>query len=267
MQISNPYIREAGTGPGVVCIHANASSWAQWRDLMDLLSENHRVLAPDSYGSGKSPNWQSDREIALQDEVNFFEPAFALARSPFTLVGHSYGAAVAVIAALANLGLIRALAMYEPTLFALVDGQSPAPNGVDGIRNAVFAAGAALDVEDRDGAAEHFIDFWMGTGSWAATPSERKPSITESMANVRRWSHALFTEPTRVAAFAALEIPVLYMLGGSSPESAHAVALVLLPVLRSARVVEFAGLLHMAPITHPQVINAEIPKFLKEPEA
>lgn len=264
MPIVNPYIREAGTGPGLVCIHANGSSSAQWRDLMELLSGNHRVLAPDSYGSGKSPDWHSEREIALQDEVNFIEPAFALAGSPFALVGHSYGAAVALIAALANPGRIRALAMYEPTLFALVDAQRPPPNGVDGIRNAVYAAGAALDVGDRDAAAGHFIDFWMGTGSWNATPSQRKPAITESMANVRRWSHALFTEPSAVDAFAALDIPILYMLGGSSPESAHAVARVLLPVLRGARVVAFPSLGHMAPVTHPQVINAEIAKFLKE---
>ena len=264
MTIVEPYTREAGAGPGVVCIHANASSSAQWRDLIELLSQNHRVLAPDSYGSGKSPDWHSDGEIALQDEVNFIEPVFALAESPFTLIGHSYGAAVALVAALANPRRIRALAIYEPTLFSLVDAQSSPPNGVDGIRNAVSAAGAALDVGDRDAAARHFIDFWMGTGSWSATPAQRKPTITESMANVRRWSHALFTEPAAIDAFAALNIPVLYMLGGSSPESAHAVARVLLPALRGVRVIEFPGLGHMAPVTHPQVINAEIARFLKE---
>ena len=69
-----PHFREAGSGPGVVCIHSNASSSTQWRGLMDQLSQNHRVLAPDSYGSGKSPDWHSDREITLQDEVNFIKP-------------------------------------------------------------------------------------------------------------------------------------------------------------------------------------------------
>ncbi len=264
MPTLEPYVREAGTGPGVVCIHSNASSSAQWRGLMDLLSGSHRVLAPDSYGSGKTPDWHSDREIALQDEVNLVEPVLARAGTPFALVGHSYGAAVALIAAVANPGRIRALAMYEPTLFSLVDVQGPPPNGVDGIRNAVVAAGAALDIGDRDAAAGHFIDFWMGAGSWSATPSQRKPAIVDSVAKVRRWSHALFTEPTPAHAFAALDIPILYMLGGSSPESAHAVARVLVPVLRRARVVEFPGLGHMAPVTHPEFINAEIARFLGE---
>ena len=36
------------------------------------------------------------------------------------------------------------------------------------------------------------------------------------------------------------------------------------PVLRDVRVVEFPGLGHMAPVTHPEVINAEIARFLGE---
>ena len=53
MDITQPNVREAGTGAAVMCLHANASSSAQWRNLMDRLSENHRVVAPDCYGSGK----------------------------------------------------------------------------------------------------------------------------------------------------------------------------------------------------------------------
>lgn len=259
-----PYFREAGSGPGVVCIHSNAASSAQWRGLMDLLSPTHRVLAPDSYGAGKSPDWPSDREIALQDEVRFLEPVLARAGTPFALVGHSYGAAVALVAALAHPGRVGALALYEPTLFSLVDAQAPRPNGADGIRHAVAAAAAALDAGDRDAAARHFIDFWMGSGQWDATPAPRKPAIAEAVANVRRWSHALFTEPTPAAAFAALDIPVLYMIGSDSPESAHAVARILVPALPRVTVVEFPGLGHMAPVTHPVPVNARIARFLDE---
>ena len=49
-----PSFREAGAGPGVVCIHANASTGAQWRGLMDLIAPRFRVFAPDSYDAGKS---------------------------------------------------------------------------------------------------------------------------------------------------------------------------------------------------------------------
>ena len=130
---TEPFVREAGTGPGVVCLHANASASAQWRGLMDLLAPRFRVLAPDSYDAGKSPHWPSDRVIHLQDEVGLIEPVLTRAGSPLALVGHSYGAAVALIAALADPGRVRAMALYEPTLFALLDAETPAPNAAEGI--------------------------------------------------------------------------------------------------------------------------------------
>ncbi len=156
---------------------------------MDLLESTHHVLAPDSYGSGRSPDWHSAHEIALQDEVDFIEPVLKRAGPRLTLVGHSYGAAVALMAALANPDRVVALALYEPTLFALVNAAHPHPVGAlgtEGIRKAVQASSDALDAGHLDAAARHFIDYWMGTGSWAATPAQRKPAITASIVNVRR---------------------------------------------------------------------------------
>ena len=152
----------------------------------DLLSPRHRVIAPDLYGSGRSVNWPSASEISLRDEVEFIAPVLQQAGDRFSLVGHSYGGAVALLAALQDPSRIRSLALYEPTLFALVDAQTPPPNGADGIRNAVKAASASLDAGDTDSAARHFIDFWMGSGSWATTPPARKSAIAASIISVRR---------------------------------------------------------------------------------
>lgn len=263
MRQLEPFCREAGTGPSVVCIHSNASTSAQWRGLVELLSPRFRVLTPDSYGSGKSPEWPSDRVISLQDEVLFIEPVLAKAGSPLALVGHSYGAAVALIAALTNPGRVRAMALYEPTLFALIDAQRAPPNDADGIRNAVAHASVALDAGNQDAAAERFIDYWMGTGSWQRTPEQRRPAIAASVANIRRWAHALFTEPTPLAAFRSLEVPVLYMVGQRSTASAHGVARLLTKALPGVEVLEFDELGHMGPLTHPDPVNQAIARFLE----
>ena len=258
-----PFVREGGTGPEVVCIHSNASTSSQWRGLIELLSPSNRVLAPDSYGSGKSPDWNSEHLISLADEVALIEPVLIEAKQPVVLVGHSYGAAIALMAALANPARVRALALYEPTLFSLIEAESPPPNDADGIRGAVAAAALALDGGDEDAAAAAFIDYWMGAGSWAGTPASRKPPIASSVRNVRRWAHALMTEPTPLDAFRQLKIPVLYMLGGRSTASAYGVARVLLPALPNAQVLRFEELGHMGPITHPDVVNAAIEQFVK----
>ena len=263
MQQAVPFVREAGTGPGVVCLHSNASSSAQWRALMDLLAPKFRVFAPDSYGSGKSPDWHSDRVITLADELALIEPVLAKAGAPLALVGHSYGAAVALIAALANPGRVSAMALYEPTLFSLLDAEKPAPNEADGIRNAVARSSAALDAGDKNAAAEQFIDYWMGAGAWKQTPEPRKPQIAASVANVRRWGHALTTEPAQLKSFRSLDIPVLYMVGKRSTASAHGVARLLTAALPRVEMVEFEKLGHMGPVTHPEIVNAAIAAFLQ----
>ena len=262
------FTREAGEGPGVVCLHANASTSGQWRGLMALLTESregprYRVIAPDLYDSGKGPRWPSDSVIRLRDEADMLQPVLARAGSPFTLVGHSYGGAVALIAALANPDAVKALVLYEPTLFALIDAEKPAPNDADGIRSAVAVSVAALEQGNDDLAAEHFIDYWMGEGAWAKTPAERKPAIAASCVNIRRWAYALMKEPTPLAAFRALGMPVLYLLGKRSTRAAHGVARLLIPALPRVEVVEFEKLGHMGPVTHPEEVNAAIDGFLR----
>jgi pimeloyl-ACP methyl ester carboxylesterase len=264
MELPLPFVREAGSGAAVICIHSNASSSSQWRELIDLLAPNYHVLAPDSYGSGKSPDWRSDRYISLADEVALIEPLMARAQSPVTLVGHSYGAAVALKATLMFPTRVRALALYEPTLFALVDAAEPPPNQADGIRNAAYAAAAFLDAGDAHSAAQAFIDYWMGVGTWAKTPAHRRQPIADSVVNVRRWAHALFTEPTSIDEFRRIDVPILYMVGKRSTASAHGVAEILIPALPKVHAVAFDDLGHMGPITNPDVVNAEIKGFLEQ---
>jgi pimeloyl-ACP methyl ester carboxylesterase len=262
-RLLQPFFREAGTGPGVVCLHSNASTSGQWRALMELLAPKFHILSPDSYDSGRSPHWRSDRVIHLRDEVALIEPVLRRAGSPFALVGHSYGAAIALIAALANPHRVHAMALYEPTLFSLLDAERPAPNDADGIRSVVADAAIALEAGNQNAAAERFIDYWTGTGTWKETPEQRKTSIAASVTNVRRWAYALLTEPTPLNAFRSLDVPVLYMIGKRSTRSARGVARLLTATLPRVEVVEFENLGHMGPVTHPDAVNPVIEQFLE----
>ncbi len=266
MQSHSVFFREAGSGPGVVCLHSNASSSGQWRSLMDMLAPRFHVLAADSYGAGKSPPWPSDRKVGLREEVALIEPVFDRAGENFTLVGHSYGAAIALIAALEQPERIQSLVLYEPTLFSLLDAESPLPNDADGIRNAVADALLALEAGDANAAARHFIDYWMGRGTWNQMPQRNKPAITASIANIGGWSTALLSEPTPLQAFSALDIPVLFMIGKQSPPSSRGVARLLTGALPQVEVVEFEDLGHMGPVTHPDVVNQSILRFLERDE-
>lgn len=262
MSLPVPFFREAGEGPGVVCLHCNASTSGQWRPLMETLEPRFHVLAADSYGAGRSPAWPADRRVRLRDEAALLEPVFARAGRPFSMVGHSYGGAVALIAALARPRRVSSLVLYEPTLFGLVDAESPPPNDADGIRFALACAVAAHDAGDPVRAAGYFVDFWAGSGAWNRTPESHRAPITAAVANIREWAVALFTEPAPLAAFAKLDIPVLYMVGENSPASARAVARLLARTLPQVEVMEFEGLGHMGPVTHPEIVNEAIVRFL-----
>lgn len=264
---AQPFVRDAGAGAGavatVVCLHANASSSSQWRALIDELAPDFHVFAPDLYDSGQSPVWPSDRVISLHDEVALIGAVLDRAGPRCMLVGHSYGAAVALVAALAHPGRIAALALVEPTLFSLIEASASAPNDADGIQQAVADAAEALDRGDTDAAARSFIDYWMGDGAWQRTPPARKPAMEAAVKNVRRWAHALMTEPTPLAAWASLEVPVLLLTGRRSTRSAHGVARRLAAVLPQLECVEFDDLGHMGPVTHPEVVNPVIARFLR----
>ena len=257
------YFRESGTGTGVVCIHCNASSCSQWRPLMDRLAPRHRVLAPDTYGAGRGPAWPGDRALTLRDEVAMLEPVFARAGEPFVLIGHSYGAAVALLAALQQPERVRALVLYEPTLFALIDTASPVPNAADGIRQTVALATAALARDDRGAAAQIFIDYWMGEGAWFAKPEAQRSAIEAAVVNVQGWSGALFGDTTPLAEFRALKMPALLMQGAETTPSARAVALLLAGTLPRVETLTLRGLGHMGPVTNPEQVNEAIDGFLR----
>jgi len=258
-----PFYRESGAGPSVVCLHASASSSRQWQALADELAPRFHVLAVDSYGAGRSPAWPTDRTVSLRDEVALLEPVLARARAPFFLVAHSYGAAVALVAALEHPERVRAIAVYEPTLFSLVDGESPSPNEVDGFRAAFERAAALVDAGDPGGAGRCFVDYWAGAGAWDAMPEPRQGQVALSIANIRGWGRACLSEPTPLEAFAWLGAPVLYMLGRNSPASTLGVARLLAPMLPRVEVVEFEDLGHMGPVTHPEMVNRVISRFLE----
>jgi pimeloyl-ACP methyl ester carboxylesterase len=261
--VETAYYRESGSGPAVVCLHANASTSGQWRALMERMSDRFRVIAVDTYGAGKSPAWPNDRELRLADEVALLEPVLQAAGRRFHLVGHSYGGAIALKAALAYGDRVESMALFEPTLFAVLEQEDPAQPAAQEIKTVVADAIEALGRGDDVAAAERFIDYWMGPGTWARTPEARRPALATATRNIKGWLHALLYEPTLLAAFGQLDIPVLYLVGAKSRASARGVARLLTKTLPRVTVQELEGVGHMGPVTHPDLVNAAIESYLQ----
>jgi pimeloyl-ACP methyl ester carboxylesterase len=259
------YAREAGEGESVICIHASASTSAQWRPLIDRLSGRFRMLAVDLYGAGRSPEWPSDHPLSLADEVALLEPILTSAGQRFHLIGHSYGGAVALKVALAHPERLASLVVFEPVLFSLLmadDPDQPAAQEISAVRADTTAA---VDRGDLAAAGARFVDYWMGSGAWAAMPDPRHETVATSMRNVKGQWHATFEETAPLHAFAALDVPVLCLVGSNSPASSRGVARLLAKALPRVTEVEIEGVGHMGPMTHPDRINALIERHLDQP--
>src|SRR5690349_5114417 len=92
---------------------------------MERLAGSFRVLACDMSGCGRSPAFPAHLPYTLDEEVAFLDPAFESAGDSFHLVGHSYGGAVALKAALRHRGRLQSLTLFEPVLFSLLLTQAP----------------------------------------------------------------------------------------------------------------------------------------------
>ena len=262
MQPLAPYFKDVGSGTPVVCIHSSASSSGQWRALMERLADRFRVLAVDLYGSGKTAAWVPDRPMYLDDELALLSPVFQAAGECFHLVGHSFGGAVALKAALAGRDRLISLVLYEPVLFSVLVAdapESPAAREILAVRDDTVRL---VDEGDLVASAQRFIDYWMGEGAWAATPEARRPALAAAMRSVKPEWHAAFHEPSTLDAFAAVDVPTLFLTGTRSKASARAVARLLTAVLPRVRMEEIEGVGHMAPLTHPDRVNPLIERFL-----
>jgi len=263
MQPPMPYFREAGAGAPVICIHSSASSSGQWRALTERLANRFRVIAVDLYGSGKTAAWPQDQPMHLDDELALLGPVFRAAGDRFHLIGHSFGGAIALKAALAEPRRLISLVLYEPVLFSVLMADSPQSAAAQEILAVRDDTIRLADEGHIDASAQRFIDYWMGEGTWAATPAPRQAMLAAAMRAVKPEWHAAFSEPTPLNAFAAIDAPTLFLTGTASKPSARAVARLLTTVLPRVRLEEIDGVGHMAPLTDPDKVNPLIERFLE----
>lgn len=233
---------------------------------MERLSDRYRVIAMDTYGAGRSPDWPEGCVGTLAEEAAFLEDVFRAAGDTFHLAGHSYGGGVALKAALQRPGRVKSLILYEASLFSLLRAQDAEHPGAAEIGAVTDDCTAAIGRGDNEAAALRFIDFWMGAGSWTAMPEQRRAGIAKSMRGIPQWTQALFHEPAPLAAFAALDMPVLYMTGSASRRCTRDVAGLLAKSLPRVTVRDLPGLGHMGPVTHPDTVNAAIEEHLERIE-
>lgn len=178
------------------------------------------------------------------------------------VVGHSYGAAVALKFAAQHPGRVRSVVAYEPVLFRLL------VDDVHSRREAQEALALGEGVRTRlangsaHAAAEHFISYWSGAGAWQSLSQSRREAVALRMLCVSWHFDALYSEPMGLKQLAQLRLPMLFLTGARTTAIARRIGELLRAALPAAGHEVLPGLGHMGPITHAAQVNPLIAQFL-----
>jgi len=253
-----------GRGPAVLCLHSSTSSSKQWESLVRSLSDEYRIIAPDLYGYGKSPDSSGEHPFSLDHELELLESVLSSIPGPFHLIGHSYGAAVAFKLALAQPTRIRSLVVYEPVLFSLLLENEPEHESAVEIQLVREDVKSAVDSGELDQAGRMFVDYWSGQGTWESLQDWQRGTVSKRMPKVTKDFGAVMGDGSPLIDFADLDIPTLFLYGIDSPEPTRKIVQWLGQTLPKVEVRGILGLGHMGPVTHSGAVAQIIAGFIRK---
>ena len=264
METRKSHIRSVGQGPTVVLLHSSGSSGRQWDGLMTALQSSYRLHAVDLLGHGSTPAWADGQRLRLEDDLALVQPLLTSA-VPVHLVGHSYGGALALKLAALMPERVASVAVYEPVLFRLLLDYQPR----DRVTTEVLIAAQSIrnwyELGHSERAAQRFVDFWSGAGTWERLPPVPRQLVAARIGSVIGHFNALFGDSLTREALSRLDLPILCMTGAQTRPAPRRIGELLRYALPRAthEVVANAG--HMGPVTHGQAVAWRIGAFLDAP--
>jgi pimeloyl-ACP methyl ester carboxylesterase len=244
---------DRGSGPAVIVAHCSSASHKEWLPLIETLEPDWRVLAPDFIGYGQSEAWPETKVFTGRADLGVLLALADEAKEPVHLVGHSYGAAMALEAARVLGDKVRSLALVEPVSFNLLRVEErPEWAEVEELGRAVLSA--VTEGNDREAAAA-FMRYWLGRLRWWLSPESFKAAITATIHKVALEFMIAIEASTRLSDYASVTAPTLLVAGANTRAPTRAVVDMLGATLPNVEVKVIKGAGHMSPFTHPSEVN------------
>jgi pimeloyl-ACP methyl ester carboxylesterase len=197
-------VERIGSGPPVVLVHGSVVGPERTWRAQRPLAERWSLVLPRRPGFGASPPLPGGGDFAAEAPL-----VAELLGDGAHLVGHSYGAVIALLAAAARPGAVRSLTVSEPGALRLAAG--------DPAVDETIANGETLYRHRDQIAPIDFVRlFRSGVGSAHATPDEL-PDWLERGARHVMSERPPWEAQIPLAALAAAPFPALVISGGHSP--------------------------------------------------
>jgi lipase len=262
------YHRKFGTGARpLVAVHCSLAHSGAWRGLVAALGEDRvSCTAFDMLSHGKSPDWDGQGLLQRRNAeagLCLLEAEVAEAGGPVDLIGHSFGATVALAMAEMRPNLVRSLVMIEPVLFAAAKVQNP--DALEQMRTDHMAVRSPYAAGDVEYATRLFNRAW-GTGhpKWPDLPEHARAAMVRSFPAVMDCDSQVYDDAAGLlapGALEALEMPMLVMQGGATQPIMTAVTDALSARMPEAQISVIKGAGHMVPVTHPEAVAEVIETF------
>lgn len=256
-------VRTFGSGPlPVLAIHCSLGHSGAWRGIGGALSDVATIHAYDLPSHGDSADWDGQgnvHDVATEMALAVLDQ---LGPDPVDIIGHSFGATVALRLAIGHPARVRSLIMFEPVFFAAAMADDPefGPNYASA--NADFEK--ALDAKDLDTAARVFNAPWGDGTPWGDIPETTRTYMAKRIDFIRQSAPFLVQDSAGLLAtgrFTTAQMPALLLRGASSPWT-KAINDAVARRLPNATQVTLPDMGHMGPITHPEVVAETIRGFL-----
>jgi pimeloyl-ACP methyl ester carboxylesterase len=202
----------AGAGKPVVLVHGNRGSKDDWFEVTRRLSDDFEVTAFDRRGRGDS---EDGPEYSIEREIEDVLAVIDVCGRPVHLVGHSFGAVLALLVAARAGDRIDKLVLYEPP----ISTEPAADNSLEEQLDTMVAAG------DLDGAVEIFAGAVDVTGDELQTNQSRDrvwANLRDAVRTAgREISAAKSVLPIDRLVLEAISVPTLVLLGAEDQDSSN----------------------------------------------
>ena len=239
-----------GRGAPVVMVHCMLARHESLLPLAGAIGGQGRLF--DLPGHGRSPDWDGAQDYQAQAVAW----AAACCDGPAHLIGHSFGATVALRLALDRPDLVTRLTLIEPVYFAAARGTPAHADHAAGFRPFLDAMAA----DDHSRAAATFNALW-GALPWDRLPPRTQSYLMDRIHLVRASASAIEDDRdgiTTTACLAQVTVPVTLIRGADSPPVIAAIHAALADRLPDAVDHVVAGAGHMLPLTHIAEVAALI---------